>query len=288
MSIDFDKIEKNLQKNGYSIVENVLNEEEINQALLYFHEWLNSYEQIKLTHNNISPHGIIKFYEIGHQKHAWYIRTRKNILDIYKYLWNTEELVVSYDGACWIDKQVSKKDTIWTHSDQAPNKNNFECYQSFVSLTENQERTFIVYEGSHLLHEKYVKEKNLTHKNNWFLIDKEYLEKIQNTKKILHVKPGTLVIWDSRTFHQNQYGKSGEERIVQYISYLPKNNLTKKMKEKRLKYFMERRTTTHWAYPVKVIGYQPQIYNNKALVIDYSLLKPPELDNLLEDIKKLI
>jgi ectoine hydroxylase-related dioxygenase (phytanoyl-CoA dioxygenase family) len=281
--------EKELETNGYCIIENILNKEEIELSLEYFNNFLNSYNQIKENHNVIHPHGVLKFFEIGHQRHAWYIRTRKTVQDIFKNLWKTDDLVVSFDGSCWLDKNIAKKDNIWTHSDQAPDKKDLKCYQGFVSLTENKERTFVVYEKSHKLHEIYVKEKELKGSKDWFLIEKEYLEKIKDTKKILHVKAGSLVIWDSRTFHQNQYGKSdSEERIVQYISFLPKKNRSEKMKEKRIKYFNERRTTSHWAYPVKVNGLQPQIYGNEELRIDYSKLTKPILDDLLDEINKLI
>ena len=62
-------------------------------------------------------------------------------------------------------------------------------------------------------------------------IDLEYLYGIKNTRKALKVKAGSLVLWDSRCFHQNQYGNfksfKPEERIVQYICYLPKNHKKK-------------------------------------------------------------
>ena len=97
-----------------------------------------------------------------------------------------------------------------------------------------------------------------------------------------------MVLWDSRTFHQNQYGTNNEERIVQYVSYLPRCNLTKKMLEKRQKYFTDKRTTSHWAYPVKVNGQQPQNYGDAKLKINYSELVKPELEDLIEEITKLI
>ena len=164
-----------------------------------------------------------------------------------------------------------------------------------MALTDNIERTLVVYEGSHKLHEEYAKEYNLTSTKDWLLIEQEYLDKISDSKRILNIKAGSLVLWDSRTFHQNQYGNGDknkcintEERIVQYVSYLPRCNLTPKMLEKRQKYFTEKRTTSHWAYPVKVNGLQPQNYGDKTLNIKYEELIPPQLDDLLEEIVKIV
>jgi ectoine hydroxylase-related dioxygenase (phytanoyl-CoA dioxygenase family) len=277
-----------LAEKGYCVIENILTTEEVEKSIKYFREWFSSHPQIAAVHNKISPHGIIKFHEVGHQKHAWYIRTRENVQNVFKEIWKTDEVVVSFDGCCYIPADCKKKDNTWTHTDQAPTKKGLKCIQGFVALTDNIDRTLVVYEGSHKLHEEYAKEYNLTSTKDWLLIEHNYLDKISDKKKILNIKAGSLVLWDSRTFHQNQYGTNNEERIVQYVSYLPRCNLTTKMLEKRQKYFTDKRTTSHWAYPVKVNGQQPQNYGNSKLIINYSELVKPDLEDLIEDITKLI
>jgi len=279
---------EDLARKGYAIIENVLSPEEVTEAKTYFQDWLDSNEQIKRLHDKIDPHGIFKYLEAGHQKHAWFIRTRPAVQNIFKTIWDTDELVVSFDGSCWLSSDLKKRDNIWTHTDQSPLKKGLKCYQALVALTDNIERTLVVYEGSHLLHEEYGTLKNITSNKDWLLIEHDYLNTIAAKKKILPVKAGSMVIWDSRTFHQNQYGTKPEERIVQYVSYLPRLGLSKKMYEKRMKYFLERRTTSHWAYPVKVNAIQPQTYGSKEREIDYSTLQKPDLSDLLEEIYKLI
>ena len=110
-------------------------------------------------------------------------------------------------------------------------------------------------------------------------------------KRILEVPAGSLVLWDSRTFHQNQYGESeSEERMVQYVCYLPKKHPlnSKAMQKKRLKYFQEQRTTSHWPYPIKVNGLQPRTYGDNSKNIDYTTLIKPNLDKYMGIIKTLI
>ena len=285
-----DSFKTELEQNGYCIIKNILSDEEINNAKNMFFDWKNKIPNLDKLHNVIDPHGIYKHHEIGHQEHAWYIRTRPQIIDIYKKLWNTDKLIVSFDGSCYIPKECDKKDSIWTHTDQASNNSNLMCYQGFVSLTDNKERTLTVYEGSHLLHLDYFKDKEKNNKN-WNLIEHSYLEKIKETKQVLNVPAGSLVIWDSRTFHQNQYSVANcEERLVQYICYLPKNNKknTKAQQTKRLKYFNEFRTTSHWPCPIKVNSLQPQTYGDSTKLINYSELPKPNLEKYSEEIKKLI
>ena len=116
------------------------------------------------------------------------------------------------------------------------------------------------------------------------------LESIKDSKRVLNIPAGSLVLWDSRTFHQNQYGLPGEERIVQYVCYLPKSHAKNNdaMKKKRIKYFNEKRTTSHWPTPINVNGKQPQTYGDKSRLIDYSKLVSPNLDYIKDEIYKLL
>lgn len=282
---------KELDEKGYCIIPNVLSNEEVEVAKQLFYKWQKTIPNHNKIHSLIDPHGIYKFHNVGHQPHAWYIRTNPKVIEIFKKIWKTDELVVSFDGSCYISKECNKSDNIWTHTDQAPNVKELQCYQGFVALTSNKERTLVLYEGSHLIHEKYFSERGIVSSKNWQLIEHDYLDSISTKKKALEVPAGALVLWDSRTFHQNRYGlPRSEERIVQYVCYLPKNNKknSKSQQAKRLKYFEELRTTSHWPYPIKVNSLQPQTYGNKEREIDYSKLEKPDLSKYMSVIKELI
>lgn len=290
MSTKIALAKESLNVNGYAIIENVISAEQVATAKQYFQEWITNSPELIEKHNKIHPHGIFKFAEVGHQRHAWYLRTLDEIQAPFRAIWDTEELTTGFDGSCWIKSDCKKKDTIWTHTDQAPDTKGLACVQGFVALTSNKERSLVVYEGSHLLHEAYMSEKKITGKKNWLLIDHEYLKRIAHTRKLLEVPAGSLVLWDSRTFHQNQYGQSGEERIVQYICLLPKTHKsnTPAQQKKRVKYFEERRTTSHWPYPLHVNGLQAQVYGNPELLINYTRLTPPNLADLDDKIRLLL
>ena len=279
-----------LATQGYAIIENVISPAQVATAKQYFADWLSANPDLKAKHRKIDPHGIFKYGEVGHQRHAWYLKTLAEVQNPFRTLWDTSELTTGFDGSCWIPSDFSAKDKIWTHTDQAPDTIGLACVQGFVALTSNEERTLVVYEGSHLLHESYMREKNLTGIKNWQLIEHDYLARIADRKRVLKVSAGSLVLWDSRTFHQNQYGKAGEERIVQYVCFLPKahKSNSKSQQAKRVKYFEERRTTSHWPYPLNVNGKQPRNYGDKELIIDYAQLTPPDLTDLETSIRLLL
>jgi ectoine hydroxylase-related dioxygenase (phytanoyl-CoA dioxygenase family) len=283
-------MEQSLEERGYAIVENVLSERRVNRAKRMFHRWVKRHPTLLESHEKTGVHGIFKYHQVAHQKHAWYIRTRNKVQKVFQHIWKTDKLVTSFDGCCYIPSSVTKRDNCWTHTDQAPNKKGKICIQGFVALTTNEDRTLVVYEGSHLLHESYMKEYGETGSKNWLKIDPAYLERIADKKKVLHVKAGSLVLWDSRTFHQNQYGEHGEERLVQYVCFLPREDKknTTAIQEKRIKYLKEYRVTSHWSYPLHVNGLQPRTFGNKSLLIDYSQLKPPNLSQYEKRIKLII
>ena len=296
MNINFEYYKKDLINNGYTIIPNILNKEEINEYKKDFFYWFNNTPNLKEHHNIIHSNGIIKYYDIGHQKFVWKIRINKNIQNIFKYLWDTDELIVSFDGCCYYTKDYNKNDTYWTHTDQSPNKKGLHCYQSFVSLTDNIEKTIILYEKSHLLHEHYFKTMGITGNNDWQIIDKSYLDNFSTTFKKLKVNKGDLVIWDSRTFHQNVSGNKEikEERLVQYLCYCPREKINKNFEEqkKRHLFFKNYRTTNHWPNNLTVVPMQPIIYNyinhNNPIFINYNEIDEQVLDDIIDEINKLL
>ena len=75
-----------LKEKGFTVIPNVLLEDEIKEAKTLFFKWKNSIPNFDKLHSQIDPHGIFKFHEAGHQEHAWYIRTRPTVIDVFKKL----------------------------------------------------------------------------------------------------------------------------------------------------------------------------------------------------------
>ena len=287
---------KQLKEDGYTIIHNVYNENEIAEYWKEFNLWHTNIPELKKLHDLIDFNGIYKHHQVGHQRFAWLARTNPKILNIFKQLWNTDELVCSFDGCCYYSPEYEGEPHYWIHSDQSSRKKGVHCYQSFLSLTNNSERTLILYKGSHLMHEDYFKSMEIDEPRDWNIIDIMYLKNMHNKEVFLDVEPGDLVIWDSRTFHQNTCGTPtcDEERLIQYLCFLPKNDEKNTIKEQnqRRKYFEKLRTTSHWPYPMNVVPEQPNMYNHynpsKPISIDYDSLPIPKLDDLKEEIEKIL
>ena len=55
-----------------------------------------------------------------------------------------------------------------------------------------------------------------------------------------------------------------------------------------MKYFETRRTTSHWPAHINVNGKQPQLYGDESKKINYDNLVKPKLDDLMDEILKLL
>jgi hypothetical protein len=97
-------IKKELHENGYVIIKNILTEDEINEYREYFFKWKDSIANFDELHKKINPHYIYKYHQVGHQRFAWKLRINKKIQNVFKELWDTSELVVSFDGCCYMPR----------------------------------------------------------------------------------------------------------------------------------------------------------------------------------------
>ena len=296
---DIDRIRADLARDGYGMIR-VLTDEEIETGKALMTEWQASIPGLEAYHAKWDPHMIYKRHRAGHSKFAWYTRLRPAVREVFGRLWGVEEpqndMIVSFDGSCYMGKDLAKKDNLWTHSDQAPKDKGLICYQGFVSYTDNRERTLVVCQGSHQDHERVFGERAADPKQRskaWQLVPTELVLQYEEEKrrKALHVPAGYLVLWDSRTFHQNRYGAPGsEERLVQYVCMLPRStpsNTAAQVKKRRM-YFEQQRTTSHWPTPVRVNPLQAQTYGSAGAHIDYDSMPMNDLSQFGDEIDRLL
>jgi hypothetical protein len=296
--MDIDKNIIELRENGYTIIHNIFNKDEIHEYRDEFFKWYKSAYDVEYLHSIIHSNGIFKYFQVGHQRFAWIARTNPKVLDVFKQLWSCNELVCSFDGCCHYPRNYEGEQSYWMHTDQSSRKKGIKCFQSFLSLTDNSERTLVLLKGSHLRHEKYFEDMKIDEPSDWHVLNQDYIKDLIEELDLVHldVSAGDLVIWDSRVFHQNTCGTLSceEERLIQYLCYLPKNSEgnNELEKERRKIYFDNRRTTNHWPYPMRTVPEQPDYYNyhnpDYPIIIDYNKFLPPNLEDLMPRIKRLL
>lgn len=112
---------EHLEKHGVTVVKNTLSEEDVKYTRQKFWEWLDTFskkkqEDMKKKHDidigtitigdqsTISDDfwpsncsGITREFFSNHQEAAWFIRTRPNVKKCFEQIWETDDLITSYD-----------------------------------------------------------------------------------------------------------------------------------------------------------------------------------------------
>ena len=129
-SIDDDIAWKTYLDNyGFVVIKDILDDETYTDLFTQFYlDWSNvtpnfNFHDVNTWKPENSPMmqdiGMITGYGLGHAKFQWGLRTNENILNIWRKLHNTNDLVVSYDGFS-VFFSPEQQPGVWLHVDQNP------------------------------------------------------------------------------------------------------------------------------------------------------------------------
>ncbi|KAL0480904.1 piwi [Acrasis kona] len=287
----FQEYKEKLDEDGYVVVKGLVSPTKAQEYESRFWDYIESLSESKLIDRNDPTtwndenwpnniHGIFKNFKIGHAQFVWDARDEDGIVGLYQQLWNTEDLLVSFDGACMIRPSVwNHKTNNWAHTDQAPlielseynakpkMVRDFPCVQGLLNLRPcgPNDGGLVVYKGSHKHHQHYFIKKGIDQKinkpwkdskNHWHLIDQEVEDNRKFLSKFEKIKvccdPGDFIIWHSRTVH---YAEAIDKtlntdplahRMCIYICMLPSKYATASDLHKKREALSELQTTSHW------------------------------------------
>ena len=198
----------------------------------------------------------------------WSVRANRHVKRVYSQVWNTNALLVSFDGCGlyrdWRHNPEWKTKSAWYHVDQNPRmKPNRCCVQGSVSLTDQNESTggMIVFPGTH---DRFSQMLDLARRPTDFITvpaSHPILDRGQAIGRLVQCRAGDLVLWDSRLVHCNNPAFVTEElprdapvdllRIVAYVSMSPASfvygQTLDQFRKKRKELFRENCTLNHWS-----------------------------------------
>jgi len=262
-----------LELHGYCVVRSVLTADEVERA--EDHLWAlltekagwardgpSTWTNESFARDLGSPStGIINKNGIGHSEAAWFVRTRKGVLDAFSAVWNDEDLIASFDGANvmrpWHRSGAEDNKTKggWFHLDQGGGRLGRHAVQGLVSLKEANATTggLVVIPGSHHEHTRIVEGTE----SDFVLVDGSDPVMKRAPPKLVCCGVGDLVLWDSRTVHCNSPATSlpvGPEdellRAVFYVCMVPAAFCaeTPEVLQARRVAYESRTTTGHWPH----------------------------------------
>eukprot|EP01112_Ceratiomyxa_fruticulosa_P010084 TRINITY_DN2655_c0_g4_i3.p1 TRINITY_DN2655_c0_g4~~TRINITY_DN2655_c0_g4_i3.p1 ORF type:complete len:318 (+),score=68.19 TRINITY_DN2655_c0_g4_i3:123-1076(+) len=216
--------------------------------------------------------GLMHSHGVGHEQFAWDARDEDGVINIFKTLWDTEELLVSFDGIN-LSRPYSKPVTPWQHTDQSGYSVGFACAQGILNLLDNgpNDGGLIVLDKSHLKHAEFFKTNpHRLNEIDWCRIRNEELDFYKDCKEIkLCPNAGDFLVFDSRTIHYACAPSEGTYRAAMYICMLPASLATPRQIEAKREAFNRKMLTSHW--PHKVFVFSDEEGKAKVNLVDHNM-----------------
>ncbi|PYH47361.1 MFS transporter [Aspergillus saccharolyticus JOP 1030-1] len=261
-------------RDGYAVIKGALTPERAKEYQSRALDWLESFglgfdrnDKSTWKKENLPQSwkgGMYLHFSAAHEKYVWDVRCEPGVIAPFAKLWETDELVVSFDTVNITLPQsiVGEYDSKpWPHVDQAPERRGMNCVQGIVNLSKAgpEDGGLVVMKGSAPLFDQFFAENPVTGPTPWRTakhkdfhpFSEENLEWYRaHGCELIKVcaEPGDLIIWDSRQIHWAQFGESDVVRTIVYTTYTPAKWMSEEDRKKKTELFEQYETTTHWPH----------------------------------------
>ncbi|KAK3070159.1 hypothetical protein LTR53_010944 [Teratosphaeriaceae sp. CCFEE 6253] len=203
----------------------------------------------------IHERGMIHGYGAGHETFCWNMRQESGVIDAFAKLYDTEDLIVSYDS---INMQWPGRPTR-SRTPHGPTKTKIPRLNIFPN-GEN-DGGIMVLPGAHLMVEEYQAVHKDEHEMwSWTKefygftdVGLEWLESKGLKWTKVNAEAGDLILWDSRTPHYNIVPQGKTPRFCIYTCYAPMSEISPEFLAIKQDAFLNSKPTSHWPNGLNVI-----------------------------------
>ncbi|KAG7918960.1 hypothetical protein KL905_003971 [Ogataea polymorpha] len=261
-----------LIRDGYAVIKAAIPKQKAREYQQKAFGWMKSFGNDRLDFldpetwkkENLPPVdvniNVYNCYGVTHEKFMWDARMEPGVLGAFEKLWNTDQLLASFDGlnVTLPNRKDAQRKSPWPHFDQSPYKAGLHCVQGIISLSDHgpEDGGLVVYKGSHNLFNEFfstqIRKEDWDEFNYYQLSDEQlqwFLDHGCEEVKV-NCEAGDLVVWDSRTCHwgMEPTEKSNTVRTVIYSCFTPAKFASEEALSKKKELFENFSGTTHWPH----------------------------------------
>jgi hypothetical protein len=265
-----------LEEHGYVVIANALSTDESRHALDLTWDYLEQLgtgidrDDVETWDDERWPTsvhgGILPGHGIGHSAAQWFIRGVPNVKKAFAAIWDTDDLLVSFDGmAIWRPWAIrpewrTNRGGSWLHIDQHPiTRPGLQCVQGLVNLIATTPATGgnVLIPGSHKkfhtipdVYPERLGRVPVEVDHFRFPSDDPMLAGQQPI--MCHLEAGDLLLWDSRTIHCSSASIETPQaapelmRVVGLVCMMPRAKTSEKVLEQRRRAVQNVTSTTNW------------------------------------------
>ncbi|KAL4892485.1 Clavaminate synthase-like protein [Aspergillus ambiguus] len=261
-------------ENGCVVIKNVISPERARYYCEKQIQWLKSFdlgfdEKDPTTwtaeHLPVSfKGGMYSLYCAPHERMAWEARTEPAVIDIFEKLWETKELITSFDALNVMPPRKDLNWSPWPHCDQNQARKGMQAVQGLLNFAPSgpNDGGLMLMKGSAKLFNEFfsVPREPYAHEDapppemkymDLFLFSPEDVKWFEERGCELikvNMEPGDFVLWDSRTMHYAKFPEGNNFRHVQYICMTPRRFATEEALKLKKQCFESWTGTTHWPH----------------------------------------
>ena len=224
-----------LRDNGFAVIRKALTPEECHRI----------HVQGKEETRNL-PH-------MSHSQTMWGLRQSKNLRRIFEALWETDDLLCSFDGMYMRDAGEKTSFTIDWHVDQdSRHGEGIQCAQGLLAIVPSNKdsgcTSFL--KQSHLDHARLCRKyEDKTQAWEAFSVSKrDRIFKSRTEEVSPALEAGDFLIWDSRCLHRvcAPLSSRTHARVVAYVTMIPASKANARALRDRKRAYECGISTTHW------------------------------------------
>ena len=280
-TINLDKTDSwrpKLHTEGYVVIPNVLSQSEVDQALSFTWDWLESLGsgisksdpstwQDKNWPGDLKS-GIVTTCRAAQQAAAWFVRGSSRVQQAFSAVWGEEQLITSMDCVImwrpWLVEGAEgwRPVTEGLHIDQNPfNKSGLQCVQGMVPLckvTKDIGGLQVVPRSHKEYVQDIIRRDHPEHKHSGDFC-KVNPDNYKGAEALLEANAGDLILWDSRLIHGGTVGsasiskdeKESDENLARCavtVCMVPQDWASQEVRDRRRQAWETGQGLTHWPH----------------------------------------